>query len=144
MISDRRAVFGTPEILAVNGDSRFTGGIFQHFRTARSLVSHTVIPAHHQSLGATERRHRLFRAIIDHAIGNRKTENLSTKEWEEFAEMATMRLNSKVPQYDGFTQRRRVSGRTPKLLIGEIGNPFSKILRTQRKRPMLKLMDCSS
>ena len=38
--------------------------------------------------------------------------------------MTTMRLNSQVHQYGGFTPGRRVFGRTPKLAIGAGDNPF--------------------
>ena len=74
-ISDWVAIFGTPEILMVGEYSRFTGGIFQDFCTSRNVIFRTAIPGHHQSLGATERRHRLFRAIIDNVIGERKPKN---------------------------------------------------------------------
>ena len=123
VISDRVAVFGTPEIMVVGNDSAFTGEIFQDFRTARNIVLQTVIPVNHQSLGATERRLGLFRNIIDHVVGNKKPKNLSNKEWEEFAAMATMRLNSQVRQFGGFKQGRRVFGRPPKMPIGAIDNP---------------------
>ena len=61
-------------------DSRFIGKVFQEFRTARNIVLQTVIPGHHQSLGGAERRHGLFRSIMDHAIGNKKTNSSSRKE----------------------------------------------------------------
>ena len=38
--------------------------------------------------------------------------------------MTMMHLNSQVQQYDGFTPAQLVFGRTPKLPIGTIGNPF--------------------
>ena len=83
-----------------------------------------MIPGHHQSLGATERRHRLFRVIIDHVIGESNPKKLNSKEWKEFASMTMMRLISQVQQYEGFTPGRSVFGRTPKLPIGAICNPF--------------------
>ena len=73
MILNWIAVFGTTEILLVGKDKRFTGGIFQDFCADRNIISQTVIPGHHQSLGATERRRAHFRGIIDHIIGGRKT-----------------------------------------------------------------------
>ena len=83
-----------------------------------------MIQGNHQSLGATERRHRLFRTITDHVVGERKPKNLSNREWKEFSAMATMHLNSQVQQYGGFTPGGRVFGRTPKLPIEAAGNPF--------------------
>ena len=80
-ISERMAVFGTPEIMMVGKDPRFNGGTFQDCRMTHNIVLQTVIPGHHQSLGATERRHRLFRTIIDHAIGDSKPKNLSNNDW---------------------------------------------------------------
>ena len=84
----------------------------------------TAIRGYRQSLGATERRRRLFRAIIDHVAGGRKPKKLNNKEWKEFSAMTMMRLNSQVRQYDGFAPGQRVFGRAPKLPIGAIGNPF--------------------
>ena len=121
-ISNRLAVFGAPDILVVGKDKRFTGEIFQDFCTARNITLQTVIPGHHQSLGATERRHAHFRGIIDHIIGNRKSNCLSHKEWGEFSDTAALHLNSEVRQYDGFTPGRRVLGRAPKWPIGTVGN----------------------
>ena len=66
------AVCGAPEIIVVGKDSEFTGEIVQDFCTCRNIVLETVIPGHHQSLGATERRRGHFRTIIDHIIGNKK------------------------------------------------------------------------
>ena len=37
--------------------------------------------------------------------------------------MTTLRLNSQAQQYGGFTPGQRVTGRTPKLPIGAVGNP---------------------
>ena len=71
-ISEWVASFGAPEITMVYKDSRFVGGIFQDFCNARNIISQTVIPGHHQSLWATERRRRSFRVIIDHVNLGRK------------------------------------------------------------------------
>ena len=38
--------------------------------------------------------------------------------------MAMMHMNAKVQQYGGYTPRRRVFRRDPKLPIGAIDNPF--------------------
>ena len=138
-ISNRMAVFGTPGITAVGKDSRFTGGL-SRFPNARNIVLQSVIPGSRQSLGAAERRHGLFRTIIDRAIGNKRPMNLSNKEWKAFAEMATMRLNPQVRQCDGSAPGKRGFGRTPKMPIGTIDNPFLKILRTQWKHPRRKTM----
>ena len=124
VISESMAFFGTPEITTVDKDSRFVGGIFQDSCTARNVILQTAIPGHHQSLGATERRLGLFRTIIDHVTGGRKHKKLNNKEWKEFSPMTMMHLNSQVRQYGGFTPGQRVFGRTPKLPIGTIDNPF--------------------
>ena len=123
-ISGWIAFFGTPEILMVDMDSRFGGKMFQDFRTARNIILQAAIPGHHQSFGATERRHRLFRAIIDHVVGERKPKKLSNTELKEFSSMTMMHMYSQVQHYDGFTPGQRVFGRTPKLPIGTIDNPF--------------------
>ena len=109
-VSDWMAVFGTPEIMAPDKDSIFIGGIFHDFRTEHNVVLQVVISGHRQSLGATERRHRLFRTIIDHVVGNKKPENLSNKGWKEFAAMTMMRLNSQVQQSDGFAHGEEFLG----------------------------------
>ena len=104
------AVFGAPEIMVAGKDSRFIGEVFQEFCNARNITLHAVIPGHRQSLGATERRHGLFRTIIDHVIGNRKPNSLGRKEWDVFAAMTMMRLNSLVRKFGGFAPGRRVCG----------------------------------
>ena len=63
------AVFGAPEIMVTDEESRFIGKASRGFLNARNIVSQTVIPGHRQSLGATERSHGLFRSIIDHVMG---------------------------------------------------------------------------
>ena len=103
MISNWLAVFGAPDILVVDKDKRFIGEIPQDFCTYHNIVMQTVIPRHHQSLGATERRRVHFRGIIDHIICNRKSNCLSSKEWKEFSAMTALHLNSQVQQYGGFT-----------------------------------------
>ena len=110
VISNWLAVFGAPDILIVDKDERSIGNIFQDFCTSRNITLQTVIPGHHQSLGATERRHAHFRGIIDHIIGNRKSNCLSNKQWGEISAMAALRLNSQVQQYGGFTPGQRVLG----------------------------------
>jgi len=60
-------------------ESRVVGGIFQDFCTTRNIILQTAIPGHHQSLGATERRRRLFRFITDHVDGERKPKKLNNK-----------------------------------------------------------------
>ena len=125
-------------MLMAGKDSRVTGGIFQDFCTSNNVILQTAIPGHRQSSAATERRRGLLRTITDHDIGERKPKNLNNKEWGEFAARTMMRLNSQVQQYDGFTPGQRFLGRTPKLPIGAVGNPFSKILRTRRKNPTQK------
>ena len=51
MISNWSAVFGAPEIIVADKDSRFIGGGSQEFRTGRNIVVQTVIPGHRRSLG---------------------------------------------------------------------------------------------
>ena len=82
-ISYRVAIFGTPEILTAGKDSRFIGKFPRDFSPSRNIILQTAIPGHHQSLGSTERRRRLFRSIIDHVVGERKQEILNNKEWVE-------------------------------------------------------------
>ena len=79
-ISNWLTAFGAPEIMVADKDSGFIGEFFQEFRDARNIIPQTVIPGHHQSLGATERRRGLFCTIIDHVIGNRKPNSLGRKE----------------------------------------------------------------
>ena len=107
-------MFGATEIAATDKDSRFIGKVFQEFCNARNIIPQAVIPCNHQSLGATERRHGLFRTIIDHVVGNKKPSMLRRKGWKEFAAKTTAHLNSQVRQFGGFAPGRRVSGMTPK------------------------------
>ena len=72
MISDWISMFGAPGILMVGKDSRVIGENFQDSPTSHNIILQTAIPGHHQSLGAAERRRRLFRTIIDHFVGDRK------------------------------------------------------------------------
>ena len=96
------AAFGAPGIISVCTDSRFIGEIPHGFCTSRNIGLQTVIPGHHQSSGANERRRGHFRVIIDHIIGsNNKSNCLVEKERGEFVDMATMRLNSQAQQFDG-------------------------------------------
>ena len=99
--------------MTADKDSGFTGEVSQGFCTARNIVLQAVIPGNHQSLGVNERRRALFRSITDHAIGNKKPNSLSN-EWEEFAAMTMMRLNSQERKFGGFAPAQRVFGRTPK------------------------------
>ena len=110
MISNWLSVLGAPDILIVDKDKRFIGEAFRGFRTLRNITLQTVIPGHHQSLGATERTHAYFRGIIDRIIGNRKSNCSTHNEWKEFPAMTAIRLNSQVQQYDGFTPGRSVLG----------------------------------
>ena len=80
-ISDRIAIFWAPGISMLGKDSGFTAGIPQELRAAHNIIPQTVIPRRHQSLGATERRHRLLGTIIGRAFGLRKPNNLPNKEW---------------------------------------------------------------
>ena len=81
VIPNWSAAFGEPGIIVLVKDSIFIGGIFQAFRTARNIVSQTVIPGHRQSSGAAERRRGNFRTIIDHMIGNKTPNSSRRKEW---------------------------------------------------------------
>ena len=122
-ISNWSAVFGAPEITVADIDSRFFWEVFLEFCTARDIILQVVIPGHRPSLGATELRRGLFRTIIDHSVANRKPNSLGRTGWEEFAEMTTMRFNSRVRQFGGFASGRRVFGRAPKMPIVAVGNP---------------------
>ena len=122
-ISNWPEAFGSPGIAATDKDSRFNGEVFRELRTSRNIIPQSVIPRHHQSLGATGLRQGLFRTIIDHLVGNRKPHSLGRKEWKEFSAMAMMRLNSQVRQFGGFAPGRRVFGMAPEMPIGAGGNP---------------------
>ena len=140
MISNCPAVFGAPGIAVAGKDSRFTGGISQEFRTNLNIVSQTVVPGHHQSLGETERRRGHFRMIKDHMIGDKKPNSSGRKEWREFAAMAMMRLNSHVRQFGGFTHGERVCGRAPKCRSAQWEIRISRPLRTQLEHQLPKLI----
>ena len=58
-IPNRMAFSVTPEIIAADKDSGFTGKVFQDFCNARKIALQTVMPGSHQCLGANERR-RVF------------------------------------------------------------------------------------
>ena len=125
--------------MAAGRGSGFIGKVFPEYRTARNIVLQTVIPGRRQSLGETERRRALFRSITDHAIGNKKPNSLSNKEWAEFESVPMMRLNSQVRQFGGFAPGRRVSGRTPKMPIWDIGNPFFEDFTNPPEAPATKV-----
>ena len=61
--------------------------------------------------------------IIDHIIGNRKSNGSKRKEWEEFPAMTMMHFNSQVQRFSGFAHGQRVFGRAPKSPIGAVSNP---------------------
>ena len=134
-IANGSEAFGAPGIMVAEKDVRFNGEVFQEFCNARNIILETVILRHHQSLGATERRHGLFRTTIDHVVGNRNPNSLRRKEWAEFSAMTTMRLNSQVRQFGGFAPVQRVPVMAPKMPIGVVGNPHFElmILRTQKR-----------
>ena len=46
-----------------------------------------------------------------------------------------LHLNSQVRQNDGFTPRRRVFGRTPKIPIGTVDNPLCKDFKNPKNTP---------
>ena len=137
-ISNGLAVFGAPDISIVDRDMGFIGKIFQYFSPSRNIVLQAAIHGSRKSLGAKERRRGHSRAITDHIVGNRKTNCLARKEWEESTSMKMMHLNSNVQQLDGFAPGKRVFGRTPKIPIGASGGPHFRISRIQRSRPRPK------
>ena len=141
-ISNCSEAFGTPEIMATDKDSRFIWKVFQEFCTARNIILQTVIPGHHQSLGATERRHGLYREINDRVIGNWKPNSARRIEWKESAAMTMMRINSQARQFGGFKPGRRVSGRTPKMPIATEILRISRTSRIQKKHARRKLISC--
>ena len=63
---------------------------------------------------------------------------MRNKEWGEFAATTTMRLNSQVQQFGGFAPGKRVPGRTPKMPIGEIGNPLFGDFTNPPEAPVTK------
>ena len=81
MIPNWSAVFGAPGIIDVDKDSIFAGGVAREFSAGRNIVSPTVIPAHRQSLGETERRRGHFRMAVGHMVGNKKPNSSGRKEW---------------------------------------------------------------
>ena len=56
-------------------------------------------------------------------------------DWEVYSALITLRVNSQVPKYDGFTPRRRVFGRTPKMPLGAAGNPIFCDFTNQDRPP---------
>ena len=58
--------------------------------------------------------------------------------------MAMMHMNSQVQQYDGFTPGQRVFGRTPKLPIGSIDNPFFGDFTNPAEAPATKTQNLTS
>ena len=113
-------------------------GKFQEFCTARNIISQTVTPCHRQSLGATERRHGLFRTVIDHVVGNRMPNSVLRKEWKGFSAMAMMRLNSHVRQFGGFAPWRSFFGRTPRMPITAVGSPHFEYSMKPKEAPAEK------
>ena len=77
----------------------------------------------------------LFRPTIDHAVGNKKPNSSSRKEWG-FSEMATVRLNSHVRRFGGFAKGG--SARTPKMPIVAIGSPHLVYFTNPKESPTTK------
>ena len=101
MISNWLIIFGTPDIIMVDKDTRFDGNSRREFCYDRNITRRTVIPAHRQSLGGGEGRQRLFMGISGKLREEKKASNIPNKEREEYTTMCTLHLNSQVQQYGG-------------------------------------------
>ena len=75
---------GAPAILSDQQDSGFIGKICQDFHTEANIVLQTVIPGNHPSLGATDRRHGLFRGITVRLIEKKGIHITTNKDWGLF------------------------------------------------------------
>ena len=64
-----------------------------------------------------------FKDISPQIKDNRKNKQMRPVDWKEYDAFSMLRLNSEVKQYDGFTPRHRVFGRTPKMPTGAVSNP---------------------
>ena len=79
------------------------------------------------------RRTREYRPALDWRGRGRAGANATFPDIEQqiepvdrqaYAALTTLQLNPQVQQYDGFAPGHRVSGRTPKMPIGTVGNPL--------------------
>ena len=127
--------FGTPCIILPGGDSRFIGSHSHNFATG-DITLQTFIHGHHQSLGATEWRHMYFRDISAQIKGRPKKIQNEPVDRGGYSAFATLQLNSQVRQYEGFTPGVGVSGRTPEMPIGTVGDPFYNYFRNPANSPV--------
>ena len=119
------SVFGTPGVITDDKGPRFTGAIVPHFCRDRNVSLQAVIPGLHQSLGPAEERHRYLKDTTQQIIGGRKRKNVLSKDWQGYASMCTMRLNSQVQQYGGFSHGRRFF-RNPDITARYVWKPTFK------------------
>ena len=64
-----------------------------------------------------------FSYTAQQILDKRKIKKIETVDRKEYASMCIPRMNSQVPQYDGFTPGQRDFGRSPKLQIGAADGP---------------------
>ena len=69
-------------------------------------------------------------------IKDGEKKKLEGKDWQEYASTCTMRLNSQVQQYGGITPCRKVFGRSRKLPIATVGNPYFKYFTLRNEAPV--------
>ena len=66
-----------------------------------------------------------LKEILHRSNDNSKIKQIRPVDWQKYDALRMLHLNPQSRQYDGFTPRRRVFGRTPKLPTGAAGNPNS-------------------
>ena len=71
-------------------------------------------------------------------VGNKKPNSSVRKERMALAAMTTMRLNSKVRRFGGFTPGRKVFGWTPEMPIGAVGSPHFEDFMSPVEAPNTK------
>ena len=102
---------------------------FSQFCNGRNITIHAAIRGHRRSLISTEKWNMYFEDVAHRIPDKRKNKEITTVDWQEYASMCIMRLNSHVHQYDGYTLGRRVFGRSPRLPIGAVGIRTLEVFR---------------
>ena len=64
-----------------------------------------------------------FKDIMHKIVDKRTKRKIENVDWEEYADIFILHLNTQAQQYGGFTPARRVSDRTPELPIANVGIP---------------------
>ena len=79
---------------------------------------------------------------IAHQIPDvRKNKEIATVDWQEYAPMCMVDVNSQFRRYGGYTPGRRVVGKAPKLLTGAVCNTHFRNFTNRSEYPVTQTRD---